>query len=139
MAKRNPTDYIDLKSLLNTYISKWYYFVISIVVCGALGFVYVKRHPREMAVRANVLIQPENNGMMANFGSLVNVFGSNGYVDDEIFVISSHSLYRDVVKKLGINKLHFVKDGFLTSSLAYPEYPGYAREEVKNPSLTTVT
>ncbi|MDE6116550.1 MAG: hypothetical protein K2G33_03475, partial [Duncaniella sp.] len=74
MAKRNPTDYIDLKSLLNTYISKWYYFVISIVVCGALGFVYVKRHPREMAVRANVLIQPENNGMMANFGSLVNVF-----------------------------------------------------------------
>ncbi|MDE6859326.1 MAG: polysaccharide biosynthesis tyrosine autokinase [Duncaniella sp.] len=123
MAKRNPTDYIDLKSLLNNYISKWYYFVISIVVCGALGFVYVKRHPREMAVRANVLIQPENNGMMANFGSLVNVFGSNGYVDDEIFVISSHSLYRDVVKKLGINKLHFVKDGFLTSSLAYPEYP----------------
>ncbi len=96
MAKKNPSDYIDIKPLLHNYISKWYYFVISIVVCCVIGFVYVRTHPNDMAVRANVLIQPENSGMMQNFGSLVNVFGSNGYVEDEIFVICSISLYWDV-------------------------------------------
>lgn len=123
MAKINTSDYIDIKSLLRTYISKWYYFVISIVLCCVLGFVYIKRHPSDMAVRANVLIQSEGSNPMSNFGSLVSVFGSNGYVDDEIFVISSHSLYRNVVKELGINRTHFVKDGFLSSHLAYPDYP----------------
>lgn len=123
MAKINPSDYIDIKSLLRTYISKWYYFVISVAVCCVLGFVYIKSHPRDMAVRANVLIQSEGSNPMSNFGSLVNVFGSNGYVDDEIFVISSHSLYRNVVKVLGINKTHIVKDGLLSSHLAYPDYP----------------
>ncbi len=123
MAKKNPSDYIDIKPLLHNYISKWYYFVISVVVCCIIGFVYVRTHPNDMAVRANVLIQPENSGMTENFGSLVNIFGSNGYVEDEIFVISSHSLYRDVVKKLDINRLHFVKEGFISSYLAYPEFP----------------
>lgn len=123
MAKINQSDYIDVKALLRTYISKWYYFLISVVVCCALGYAYSLRHPNDMAVRANVLIQPENSNQLSGFGDLSSLFGSNGYVEDEIFVIGSHSLYRDVVKNLELNRFHLVKDGLLSSYIAFPEYP----------------
>lgn len=125
---KNSADFIDVHAILKSYLSKWYIFVISAIVCSALGYVYVKTHPRDMAVRANILISQGQDGAfgataempMPSMGSL---FGSNGYVDDEIFIISSHSLYRNVAKTLQINKMHYVKTGLLGNELAYPTFP----------------
>lgn len=123
MAKKNSADYIDFKGIIKQYISKWYLFAASIVVCVALAWVFLQVRKPEYAVKANILISQQNSNPMANFGGLGSMFGSNGYVDDEIFVLSSHSLYKEVVRDLGINVSHVVKTGFLKNELAYPEFP----------------
>lgn len=123
MAKRNHSDMIDIAGLLRTYVSKWYLFVISVACCLVLGLLFCRVHKTVYGVRANLLIQQENSNPMAAMGGLGELFGSSGYADDEIFVISSHSLYREVVRDLGLNKTHFVRLGFLKSELAYPDYP----------------
>lgn len=76
-----------------------------------------------MAIRAHVLIQQDDSNPMADLGGMGSLFGSKGYVEDEVFVIASHSLFSGVAKELGINRLHYVRDGFLKSHLAFPEYP----------------
>jgi hypothetical protein len=89
-----------------------------------LAFVATRIIKQKNGVRANVLIsQEDSNPMASSLGSLGDLFGAKGNVDDEIFVISSHSLYRDVVRDLGINVTSYVKDGFLSKHHAYPEYP----------------
>lgn len=123
MAKDLSSETIDIKGLLSGYMAKWYYFAISIVVCGVLAFVYGKVKKTEYEVRANVLIAQENNNPLANIGGLSGLFGSSGNVDDEVFILTSHSLYRDVMKQLGTNVKHTVKKGFLNKVFAYPEYP----------------
>lgn len=127
MANNKKADLIDIHSLLKTYISKWYYFVISVFLCLVLGFIYVRKNERPMAVRANILITQDNDSPFANssgpMGGLSALFGSNAYVEDEIFIISSHSLYRDVAKTLQLNKTHRVRSGFMKSYLAYPDFP----------------
>lgn len=123
MAKKNSADYIDFKGIIKQYISKWYLFAASIVVCVALAWVFLQVRKPEYAVKANILISQQNSNPMANFGGLGSMFGSNGYVDDEIFVLSSHSLYKEVVRDLGINVSHVVKTGFLKNELAYPDFP----------------
>ncbi len=122
MAKKK-SDFIDIKAILREYASKWYWFVISIAVCGALGFVYGKIKKPVYAVYANVIISQDDKGGMGALGSLGDLFGSKNKVDDEIFVISSHSVYRNVASDLGINKKHYVKGGFLRTKFAYPEFP----------------
>ncbi|MDE5785560.1 MAG: hypothetical protein K2H98_03420, partial [Duncaniella sp.] len=37
--------------------------------------------------------------------------------------LTSHSIYRDVAKELGFNKIHIVRAGFLRPELAYPDFP----------------
>lgn len=122
MAHNNTSDFIDIKGLFKTYLSKWYYFLISIVACGLLAVVYVKVKKPVYNVRANVLISQEDPGM-GSFGGLSDLFGTNGYVEDEIFVVSSHSVYRDVARDLGIYKRHTVKTGFLSKMFKYKKYP----------------
>lgn len=119
------SDYIDFVALLRDYLSKWYLFVISVVVCVGLAYVFAKRSDRPMVVKANILISQEDQGPFssASGGGLSGLFGSNAYVEDEIFVISSHSLFRDVAKDLNLNKTHYVKANFLKSYLAYPDFP----------------
>lgn len=125
---KNQADFIDFHAILKSYLSKWYLFVISAVLCTAVGFIWVKTHPRDVAVRANILISQNedspagdaSNGMMPSMSAL---FGSNGFVDDEVFILSSHSLYRKVAKELQINKTHFVKHDLFTTEFAYPNFP----------------
>lgn len=123
MAKKTHSDFIDIRSILTQYGSKWYLFVISVIACLILGFLYCRVRQVKYGVRANVLIKQENASPLASLGGLGDLFGSSGYVDDEIFVISSHSLYRDVIRDLGLNRMHWVRTGFLKKELAYPNFP----------------
>lgn len=125
MARRNKTsDIIDIRGVLKTYISKWYLFVISVIVCVGLGLLFCRVYNEKYGVRANVLIQQEDsNPMSALSGDFGSLFGSSGEVNDEIFVISSHSIYHDVIRDLGLNRTHYVKLGFLKKELAYPDFP----------------
>lgn len=123
MAQKTHSDFIDIRGLIKTYVSKWYLFVISIICCLAAGFLFTRIHKEKYGVRANVLIQQEDQSPLSAMGELGALLGTSGNVDDEIFVISSHSLYRDVVRDLGINKSHYVRKGFLKSELEYPDFP----------------
>ncbi|MDE6065538.1 MAG: polysaccharide biosynthesis tyrosine autokinase [Duncaniella sp.] len=126
---RRKSESIDIKGILRSYVSKWYLFVITISCCLVLGYLYTRKHTRDMAVRANILISQDDDGpfgMSSGKGSSTGIgalFGSNANVQDEVFVISSHSLYRNVAKDLEINKMHYVSPGFLRSYLAYPDFP----------------
>lgn len=124
MARNNRNDFISISQLLKTYISKWYLFVISILGCLLLAFVFIRVHKVKYGVRANILIQQES-GMspLDMMGGIGDIFGASGHTDDEIFVLSSHSVYRDVVRDLGLNRTHYMHTGFLRNILTYPDYP----------------
>lgn len=123
MAKKNNSDFIDVKSMLQQYRSHWYLFVGSVVVCLLLALVYLQRTQPVYSVKANVLITQQKDAMAEAMGSLSDIFGSDGYVDDEIFIISSHTVYRDVVKALRLNVQHDVREGLALYRFSYPEYP----------------
>jgi capsular exopolysaccharide synthesis family protein len=124
MSKKNhKTDILDVKDLLLSYLKHWHWFLISCVVCGLIGIVLVKVKKPNYEVHANVLISQEDNNMLGNFGGLGDLFQSNGDVDDEIYVISSHTVYRDVAKELDLNKIHYTKDGLIGKTFRYRDYP----------------
>lgn len=123
MAKNSVSDFIDVNAIVKNYVSKWYWFVISVIVCLVLGFLFCRIHKQDIAVRANVLIQQDESNPLANLGGMGALFGSKGFVEDELFVIGSHSLFKSAAQELQINKLHYVRDGFLKTHLAFPEFP----------------
>ncbi len=122
-SSHKKSEFINIRALIDLYMQKWYWFAISAFVCCVIAFLFVKGRKPNYQVRANVLISQQDGGGMSNFGGLGDLFGSSGYVEDEIFVINSHTVLRSVVKDLGINVSHDVRDGFLSRKFEYKKYP----------------
>ncbi len=124
--KRHDSDLIDFRAIIRDYISHWWLFALCIVGCTALGFIFAKVRLDKYEVRANIIISQDdtrNGNPMAGLGSLGNLFSSSSIVDDEVFIVSSHSLMRDVTKQLNLNKNHIVKNNILTKVFRYQDFP----------------
>lgn len=122
MANKN-SDFIDFNAIFRSYLKNWYWFAISLLLFGLAGYVYVKTHNVEYSIHANVMIDKDESNPLLSSMDLGGLFGSSARVDDEVFIISSHSLLRDVVRQLGLNERHIVKKGLLEKEMAYPTYP----------------
>lgn len=122
-SNKHKSDFIDFKSIFKAYRKRWYWFVISLAVFGCLGYLYARKSNPEYQVKANIkIIDREANPLLAS-SEFQGLFGSGAKVDDEVFVVSSHSLLRDVVRQLKLNVQHYVHPRWLKTYLAYPKYP----------------
>lgn len=121
--KKQQTEFIDMRGTLLLWWSKWYWFAISAFVCLSLAFIYATVKKPVYLVKSNILIAQDDSNIMSGMGGFGQLFGTSGYVDDEVFVVSSHTVLRDVVKDLKLNKSCVVKEGLLKSSEYFKKYP----------------
>ena len=122
-------DSINLSSIVKTVTSKWYLFVISVVACVGLALAYAIITPDKYIVESNVLIRTDMSSsnslggafmQQMGFGALM---GQGVSVDDEINIITSHSLFRETAVDMQLNKTHIYKKNFLKR---FTQYSGYA-------------
>ncbi len=73
MEKRH-NDVIDFGAVLRDYLKHWYWFVISVALCGLVAVVYIKTHPTKYSVEANVLISTDETGGLPSFSGLSDLF-----------------------------------------------------------------
>lgn len=124
MAQNKPkSDFIDLKAIMRAYRKRWYWFVISLAVFGCLGYLSARKSNPEYMVKANIKIIDQDVNPLLRSTEFEGLFGSGARVDDEVFVVSSHSLLRNVVKQLNLNVTHIERPRFLKKILAYPKFP----------------
>ena len=123
MSQKDKSQFFDIKSLFSDYLRHWWWFAISLFVCVAIAFIYIKTHNAKYAVCANVLVTNDDTGSFTAMSGMSDLFGSSANVEDEVYVISSHTVLRDVARDLGIYKTHYVRRGILGGYLAYPEFP----------------
>ena len=119
------SDYIQI---IKKYLKHWKLFVISVIVCGALAFVYTKIRKEVYLIKADVLVVEENGRSSAQSSllkqfSFGNLMGGSSNVDDEVNLLGAYSTFRSVVARLGLNKKHVVRKGFLQKEYLYKEYP----------------
>lgn len=112
----------NIREVIADYIKNWYWFAISIVLFVGLAYVYAKTHPQKNQICASILVT-QDDGTASMLNGLGGLLGADPYVQDEIFVITSHAVLKSVVEDLGIYKTHIVKNGLLSKRLDYPDFP----------------
>nr|WP_321521631.1 GNVR domain-containing protein [uncultured Macellibacteroides sp.] len=100
-----------LSSLTKKDIKKYKYsFFALLLLCFALSVVYIYITTPVYQIQANVLIKDEAEKSNAGMSSMLKGFsfggflsGGAGNVDDELLLMNSYSLVKDVVKELKLN------------------------------------
>ena len=114
---------VNIQELLFRYLIHWPWFVVSIIICIACAWGYLRLTTPIYNISATVLIKDEKKGGGANMSSELEKMGLKGFVssssnvDNEIEVLRSKSLAREVVNNLGLFVTYMDEDEFPSKEL----------------------
>lgn len=114
---------VNIQELLFRYLIHWPWFVVSIIICIACAWGYLRLTTPIYNITATVLIKDEKKGGGANMSSELEKIGLDGFVssssnvDNEIEVLRSKSLAREVVNNLGLFVTYMDEDEFPSKEL----------------------
>lgn len=115
---------IEIADLISLYRSKWPAFLISIAACLALAVLYIYIKAPVYEIQANILITDDDktSDLMRSI-SMADMFVNNTSVDEEMSILNSHSLFRNVTEKLGCNITYTVKNNLIKRTTKYSGSP----------------
>lgn len=110
-------EYLNIRDVLWLCIAKWYWFIVSIVLCLACAVYYVLSSPPVYSQSASVLIKDTSKGKSVgnqsgqpfeDFG----IFTTNTNLSNEMLTMSSSSTMEEVVRRLRLDMNYFVSGRF---------------------------
>lgn len=118
-------DPINLREIIIKYLRKWYWFVISFFFCFLIGFLYLKMTVPTFQVQTTILLRQDKSNMGFSEMAILESMGMGGTskeVEDEIQVLKSKTIMKNVIQSLGVETEYYQKTG-LKFVDTYPEIP----------------
>lgn len=122
--KSQVEDMISLRDILDIFIFNWKWFVLSILICLALSRLYLATQLNIYQRSAVLLVKDDNSGNSSarsarGTDALMQlngvVMGTN--VKNEVYVLQSHQLMKDVVRQLHLDIRYLYRSHLRTQSL----------------------
>ena len=115
----------DIKAILTKLLIYWKWFVVSVVVCVACAFVYLRHATPVYRIQASVMINDNKKGSFQNQMMAIQDFGFMGItasIDNEIEVLRSKSMIKRAVLDKEFYKVYSIK-GRVMGRVIYGKYP----------------
>lgn len=118
-----PEEQVSVQEILFRYLIHWPWFVVSVIICIACAWGYLRLATPVYNITATVLIKDEKKGGGASMSSELEKMGLDGFVssssnvDNEIEVLKSKSLALEVVNNLGLFVTYMDEDEFPNKEL----------------------
>ena len=107
----NYTDNFNFRDFLVRCLSKWYWFIISIVLCLAAAAFYIVKTPKIYTRSATVLIKETGTRRTNELESILSAGGmtqQSSKLSNEIIAMQSPDLMQEVVTKMGLDYNYYV-------------------------------
>ena len=124
----NPSinNIIDIRQIIIKYLRKWYWFVIAVILCFSVAYIYLKMTSVQFQVQTTILLRKDEAGSGLLDLSMLEGMGlpssTSKEVEDEIQVLSSKSIMQKVIQNLQLETEYFEKKGWKYEEL-YPSTP----------------
>lgn len=109
---------LNFKKIINSVVEKWPWFIISVIFCTIISYLYYNYTPPVYPINARILVSNGDNkgggeGLM-DIGKLV---GSKNSVENEIEILKTRYLMEQVVKELQLNVVYSQRIGLKNMEL----------------------
>lgn len=107
---------LRIKDFLYLCLTNWYWFIISIVICMGIAYIYVKKSTPIFMKTASILIKTDSQGRTSSQSAMIfedlGINSGSSHMLDEIEILRSPDLMRDVVRQLNLNTTYASKGKF---------------------------
>ena len=120
----NEPDSLDIKVLIEKFITRWRWFAVSVPLCLVIAFLFCQSWVPVYNVTGKVMISDSKKGelgtnvMMKELG----LAAADMFVENEIVELQSRNLLREVVEELDLNVRYF-REGLLRDRELYNASP----------------
>ncbi len=94
---------VDIREFLETYLRKWWLFLLSVVLSLVIAYFYIKYSEQIYQANASILVDENSNSTLTRFDKMDEIFGGKDQVEDEIEIIKSLPNNTKVVKALNLD------------------------------------
>lgn len=118
-------DVISLNDILDMFLPRWRWFLLSVVVIMGLAVLYLLSASDSYTRSADILIKDNTKGSSVDAGNDfadMSIFRSNTNINNEITTLKSPTLMTDVIKRLRLNETYTIREGLKNVEL-YKETP----------------
>lgn len=116
-------DFISVQDLFYLCVNKWYWFIISLILCLGFAVLYLLKTPPVYTRTASILIKDDSkdkqgsSSMDINSFSDIGLFASKTNVNDAMGTLQSPDLMRSVIKRLQLNTNYTTSEGLHDETL----------------------
>ena len=116
----------DFATLYRTIVLNWYWFVLSLIIFGSLGAIYLRYTTPMYQSTAKLLIKDESGSnrrgqSLQNMSNLGIISNSTG-IDNEMEILTSHSLAEDAIRDLKLY-VNYSTKGRVKDVILYRKQP----------------
>ncbi|SFE03272.1 capsular exopolysaccharide family [Chitinophaga sp. CF118] len=121
--RKQQEDQTDLFELVkNRYLPYWPLFILAAVIAVAGAFVYLRYTTPMYRISASLLIKDDQKGMGTSMLESLDLFGSGKQIDNEIEILKSKTLARQVIRNLNMYG-EIIEDGKIKDVVLYKTIP----------------
>ena len=117
---------IDLSAAFLEIKNRWWWFVISFLICGSLGYMYLRAKRPVFDVRAKMYISTDESGGFGGslMSTTLSILGQGrGDMEDEIYVVTSRENVTKAARNLKLTRSYYESTGFLRKNRLYNTQP----------------
>ena len=116
----------DFATLYRTIVLNWYWFLLSLIIFGSLGAIYLRYATPMYQSTAKLLIKDESNSnrrgsSLQNMSNLGIISNSTG-IDNEMEILTSHSIAEDAIRDLKLY-VNYTTKGRVKDIILYRNQP----------------
>ncbi|RYD90986.1 MAG: hypothetical protein EOP54_23155, partial [Sphingobacteriales bacterium] len=108
-----PIEPVNVKDIFSKYSRNLGWFILSVMLCIAAAFIYLRYATTEYRVDSTILIKDDKKGadvsQIGDMFSDLEVFQSGKNIDDEIEVLNGKTLMQRVLRELNLQATYFKK------------------------------
>lgn len=106
----------SIQEFIQLALRNWYWFIISVAVCGAIALFYLASTPKTYVRTATVVVKDTRKGSGSEITAFNDVLGGIGRrsVDNEIHIFQSRRIMEQVVERYNLDTRYSAKSGLRT-------------------------
>jgi len=116
--KQTEIQETSLFDIVYEYIRHWKWFILSIALCLAVGFIFIMTSEKQYKPSISILLDEDRNktGRSSNASGMsldeLGLLSTTSNIDNEIAILTSPDLMRSVVDSLNLTTSYYVRERF---------------------------